>query len=104
MTIDKDGNLYSNAATSMSAGIVKPAVGSGLIMNGSLISVTLGRKAICLGTLTPGSTINGGYYYIYNDTVLGNASPEFNLNNKIDSWGDPLAIIIVDRKNTGGIK
>ena len=103
MTIDKDGNLYPNAATSNSAGIIKPGVGSGLIMNGSSISVTLGRRNINLGTLTPGSTINGGYYYIYDDTVLGNASPGFNLNNNINSWGDPLAIIIVNRKNTGGI-
>lgn len=103
MTIDKDGNLYSNAATSTNAGIVKPIVGSGLIMNGSSISVSLGRKDINLGTLTPGSTINGGHYYIYDDTVLGNASPGFNLNNKINSWEDPLAIIIVNRKNTGGV-
>ena len=103
MTIDKNGNLYPNAATSNSAGIVKPSLGSGLIMNGSSISVTLGRRDINLGILTPGSTINGGYYYIYNDTVVGNASPGFNLNNKINSWGDPLAIIIVNRKNTGGI-
>lgn len=103
MTIDKNGNLYPNNATSNSAGIVRPGVGSGLLMNGSLISVTLGRRDINLGTLTPGSTINGGCYYIYNDTVVGNASPGFNLNNKINSWGDPLAIIIVNRKNTGGI-
>ena len=103
MTIDKNGNLYPNAATSNSAGIVKPHVGSGLIMNGSSISVALGRRDINLGTLTPGSTINGGCYYIYDDTVVGNASPGFNLNNNINSWGDPLAIIIVNRKNTGGI-
>lgn len=103
MTIDKNGNLYPNAATSNSAGIIKPCVGSGLIMDGSSISVTLGRRDINLGTLTPGSTINGGHYYIYDDTVVGNASPGFNLNNKINSWGDPLAIIIVNRKNTGGI-
>ena len=103
MTIDKNGNLYPNAATSNSAGIVKPFVGSGLIMNGSSISVALGRRDINLGTLTPGSTINGGRYYIYNDTVVGNASPGFNLNNNINSWGDPLAIIIVNRKNTGGM-
>lgn len=103
MTIDKNGNLYPNAATSISAGIVKPTVGSGLIMNGSSISVTLGRKDINLGTLTPGSTINGGHYYIYDDIVVGNASPKFKLNNKINSWGDPLAIIIVNRKNTGGV-
>lgn len=103
MTIDKDGNLYPNAATSNSAGIVRPCVGSGLIMNGSSIFVTLGRIDINLGTLTPGSTINGGYYYIYNDTVVGNASPGFNLNNAINSWEDPLAIIIVNRKNTGGV-
>lgn len=103
MTIDKDGNLYSNAATSSSAGIVRPGVGSGLIMNGSSIFVTLGRRDINLGILTPGSTINGGYYYIYDDTVAGNASLSFNLNNKINSWGDPLAIIIVNRKHTGGV-
>ena len=103
MTIDKNGNLYPNAATSNSAGIVKPRVGSGLIMNGSSISVALGRRDINLGTLTPGSTINGGRYYIYDDTVVGNASPGFNLNNNINSWDDPLAIIIVNRKNTGGI-
>lgn len=103
MTIDKNGNLYPNAATSNSAGIVKPIVGSGLIMNGSAISVALGRRDINLGTLTPGSTINGGCYYIYDDTVVGNASPGFNLNNNINSWGDPLAIIIVNRKNTGGV-
>lgn len=103
MTIDKNGNLYPNVATSSSAGIVKPAVGSGLIMAGSSISVTLGRRDINLGTLTPGSTIVGGRYYIYDDTVLGNASPGFNLNNTISSWGDPLSIIIVNRKNTGGM-
>lgn len=103
MTIDKNGNLYPNAATSNSAGIVKPSVGSGLIMNGFSISVALGRRDINLGTLTPGSTINGGRYYIYNDTVVGNASLGFNLNNNINSWEDPLAIIIVNRKNTGGI-
>lgn len=104
MTIDKNGNLYPNAATSNSAGIVKPVVGSGLVMSGSSISVSLGRKEINLGTLTPGSTINGGHYYIYNDTVVGNASPVFNLNNNINSWNDPLAIIIVNRTNTGGIR
>lgn len=103
MTIDKNGNLYPNAATSNSAGIVKPSVGSGLIMNGSSISVALGRRDINLGTLTPGSTIDGGRYYIYDDTVIGNASPGFNLSNNINSWGDPLAIIIVNRKNTGGM-
>lgn len=103
MTIDKDGNLYSNAATSTSAGIVRPGVRSGLTMNESSISVTLGRKDIKLGTLTPGSTINGGYYYIYDDLVVGNATPGFNLNNKINSWSDPLAIIIVNRKNVGGM-
>lgn len=103
MTMDKNGNLYPNAATSNSAGIVKPGVGSGLLMDGSSISVTLGRRDINLGILTPGSNINGGHYYIYDDTVVGNASPGFNLNNRINSWGDPLAIIIVNRKNTGGI-
>lgn len=103
MTIDEDGDLYPNVATSNSAGIVKPGVGSGLIMNGSSISVALGRRDINLGILTPGSTINGGYYYIYDDRVVGNASPGFNLNNAINSWGDPLAIIIVNRKNTGGV-
>ena len=103
MTIDKNGNLYPNAATSTSAGIVTPVVRSGLIMNGSSISVALGRRDINLGTLTPGSTINGGRYYIYDDIVVGNASPGFNLNNNINSWNDPLAIIIVNRKNTGGM-
>lgn len=103
LTIDNNGNLYSNVATSNNAGIVKPGVGSGLLMDGSSISVTLGRRDMYLGILTPGSTINGGYYYIYNDTVVGNASPNFNLNNNIRSWNDPLAIIIVNRKNTGGI-
>lgn len=103
MTIDKNGNLYPNAATSNSAGIVRPGVGSGLTMNDSSISVTLGRRDINLGTLTPGSTINGGRYYIYDDIVVGNASPKFKLNNKINSWGDPLAIIIVNRKNAGGV-
>lgn len=98
MTIDKDGDLYPNAATSNSAGIVRPGVGSGLIMDGYSISVTLGRRDINLGTLTPGGTINGGRYYIYDDIVVGNASPKFKLNNKISSWGDPLAIIIVNRK------
>lgn len=103
MTIDKNGNLYPNVATSNSAGIVRPGVSSGLFMNDSSISVTLGRKDIELGTLTPGSTINGGHYYIYDDIVVGNASPGFNLNNNINSWGDPLAIIIVNRKNAGGV-
>lgn len=103
MTIDKDGNLYPNAATYASAGIVRPGVSSGLFMNNSSISVTLGRKDINLGTLTPGSTINGGRYYIYDDIVVGHASPKFKLNNNINSWGDPLAIIIVNRKNIGGM-
>ena len=103
MTIDKDGNLYPNVATSSNAGIVRPGVRSGLFMNDSSISVTLGRKDINLGTLTPGSTINGGRYYIYDDIVVGNASPKFKLNNNINSWGDPLAIIIVNRKNAGGM-
>lgn len=66
-------------------------------------NVTLGRKDINLGTLTPGGTINGGHYYIYDDTLVGNASTKFKLNNNINSWGDPLAIIIVNRKNTGGL-
>ena len=103
MTIDKNGNLYPNNATSNSAGIVRPGVRSGLFMNASSISVTLGRKDINLGTLTPGSTINGGHYYIYDDIVVGNASPKFKLNNNINSWEDPLAIIIVNRKNAGGV-
>lgn len=103
MTIDKDGDLYPNVATSTSAGIVRPGIRSGLFMNDSSINVTLGRKNINLGTLTPGSTINGGCYYIYNDIVVGNASPKFKLNNKINSWEDPLAIIIVNRKNIGGM-
>ena len=104
MTIDENGNLYPNNATSTSAGIVRPGVGSGLIMNDSSISVTLGRRDINLGTLTPGSTIIGGRYYIYDDAVVGHASPIFKLNNKISSWGDPLAIIIVIRKNVGGMR
>lgn len=103
MTIDKDGNLYPNVATSNSAGIVRPGIRSGLFMNDSSISVALGRKDINLGTLTPGSTINGGHYYIYDDLVVGNASPKFKLNNNINSWGDPLAIIIVNRRNIGGM-
>ena len=103
MTIDKDGNLYPNVATSGSAGIVRPSAKSGLFMNESSISVTLGRKDINLGTLTPGSTITGGRYYIYDDIIVGIASPRFKLNNNINSWEDPLAIIIVNRKNTGGM-
>lgn len=103
MTIDKDGNLYPNAATYKDAGIVRPSLKSGLSMNESSISVTLGRKDIKLGALTPGSTINGGWYYVYDDLVVGHATPGFKLNNKIDSWEDPLAIIIVNRKNIGGI-
>lgn len=103
MTIDKNGNLYPNNATSTSAGIVTPGIRSGLSINGSSISVTLGRKDINLGTLTPGSTINGGCYYIYDDLVVGNASPKFKLNNNINSWEDPLAIIIVNRRNHGGM-
>ena len=103
MTIDKNGNLYPNVATSNSAGIVKPRAGGGLVMNGSSISVALGTKAINLGILTPGDGIAGGRYYIYDDTVIGNATSGFTLNNNVNSWGDPLAIIIVDRKNTGGI-
>lgn len=103
MTIDENGNLYPNNATSTSAGIVSPGVKSGLFMNGSSISVTLGRKDINLGTLTLGGTINGGRYYIYDDIIVGNASPKFKLNNNINSWEDPLTIIIVNRKNLGGI-
>lgn len=103
MTIDKDGNLYSNVATPTSAGIVCPNLKSGLSMNGPNISVTLGRKDINLGTLTPGSTITGGRYYVYDDLVVGLASPKFKLNNKINSWEDPLAIIIVNRKLAGGM-
>lgn len=103
MTIDKNGNLYPNAATSNSAGIVRPGVRSGLFMSDSSINVTLGRKDINLGTLALGSTINGGRYYIYDDIVIGNATPKFKLNNNINSWEDPLAIIIVNRKNAGGM-
>lgn len=103
MTIDKDGNLYPNAATSTSAGIVRPGIRSGLFMDGSSIEVTLGRKDIKLGTLANRSTINGGYYYIYDDLVVGMATPTFKLNNNIDSWEDPLAIIIVNRKIVGGV-
>lgn len=103
MTINKNGSLYLNAATSNSAGIVKPGVGSGLFMNGSSISVTLGRKDINLGTLTAGSTITGGRYYIYDDTLAGNMDTKFKLDDNINSWEDPLAIIIVRRKNNGGL-
>lgn len=103
MTIDENGNLYPNDATSTSSGIVRPGPRSGLFMNGPSINVTLGRKDIKLGTLSPGSTIKGGYYYMYDDLVVGNASPRFKLNNNIDSWEDPLAIIIVNRKNFGGV-
>lgn len=103
MTIDKNGNLYPNSATSTSAGIVRPGIRSGLSMNDFDISVTLGRKYIKLRTLTPGSTINGGCYYIYDDLIVGIASPRFKLNNNIDSWEDPLAIIIVNRTIVGGV-
>lgn len=103
MTIDKDGNLYHNAATPYVAGIVRPGVRSGLIMNGSSISVSLGSKDVNLGTLTPGGTIRGGCYYIYDNTVAGNASTIFRLANDINSWEDPLTIIIVRRTNTGGV-
>lgn len=103
MTIDKNGNLYPNNATSTSPGIVRPGIRSGLSMTDSSISVTLGRKDIKLGTLSPGSTINGGRYYIYDDLVVGSASPKFKLNNDINSWEDPLAIIIVNRKIDGGV-
>lgn len=103
MTIDKNGNLYPNVATSVSAGIVSPNIRGGLFMNDASISVTLGRKYINLGTLTIGGTINGGRYYIYDDLLVGNASPKFKLNNNINSWEDPLAIIIVNRKNSGGV-
>lgn len=103
MTIDENGNLYPNVATSAKAGIVTPTISSGLSMDGAAIKVTLGRKDINLGTLTPGSTITGGRYYVYDDLVVGHASPKFKLNNNIDSWEDPLAIIVVNRKNTGGM-
>ena len=103
MTINKSGNLYLNAATSTSAGIVRPDKGSGLIMNGPSISVALGRRNVDLGTLASGSSISGGHYYIYDDTFIGHANPVFNLRNTIDSWDDPLTIIIVNRAITGGI-
>lgn len=103
MTIDENGNLYPNKATSSSAGIVTASIRSGLSINDSSIRVTLGRKNINLGTLSPGSTITGGRYYIYDDLVVGNASPRFELDNDINSWEDPLAIIIVNRKNFGGV-
>lgn len=103
MTIDKDGNLYPNVATPTSGGIVRPGLKSGLFMNDSSIRVTLGRKDIKLEALLPGGTINGGRYYIYDDSFVGKASPKFKLNNNIDSWEDPLAIIIVNRRNIGGM-
>lgn len=104
LTIDNNGNLYPNVATANSAGIVKPAIDSGLFMNDSSISVTLGRRDINLGVFIPGGTINGGRYYVYDDTVAGNASFILHLNNNINSWQDPLAIIIVNRTHTGGIR
>ena len=103
INIDSAGNIKTNVATSTTAGVVKPGVRSGLIMNRENISVALGLRDICLGILTAGGTINGGNYYIYNDTAVGNASIMLNLSNNINSWQDPLAIIIVNRKNTGGI-
>lgn len=103
MTIDEDGNLYLNAATSNSAGIVKPGIGSGLIMDGYSISVNLGKEDISLGVLSPEHPIYGGHYYIYDDTVAGNASSKFTLSNDIIRWEDPLAIIIVHRSNAGGV-
>ena len=103
MTIDKDGNLYPNAATSANAGIVRPSATSGLSMSDYAIKVTLGRKHIKLGSLSPGSTISGGYYYVYDDLVVGMATPKFKLNNNINSWEDPLAIIIVNRQLIGGV-
>lgn len=103
MTIDENGNLYPNVATSNSAGIVRPERRGGLFMSGSDIRVALGRKTMTYGTLSPGSVINGGRYYVYDDLVVGNASPRFTLNNKIDSWEDPLAIIIVNRTKIGGV-
>lgn len=103
MTIDKDGNLYPNSATAGSAGIVRPSIKSGLSMNDSSITVTLGRKDIKLGILSPGGPITGGRYYIYDDLVAGNVSSKFKLNNNINSWEDPLAIIIVNRTNIGGV-
>lgn len=103
MTIYKNGSLYLNNATPNRAGIVKPSVGSGLLMDGDSISVTLGRININLGILSPESTINGGRYYIYNDTVVGDSGTKFKLNNNINSWEDPLAIIIVRRTLAGGV-
>lgn len=103
MTIDENGNLYPNVATYNDAGIVTPGLKSGLFMDGSYIRVTLGRKNINSGTLSPGGTIVGGRYYIYDDTVVGIASTNFKLNNNIKDWEDPLAIIIVNRKNAGGL-
>lgn len=104
MTIDKIGNLYPKVATSMSAGIVQPGVGSGLIMDGSSISVALGTKDIILGPFGPGAFVVGGHYYMYDDKFLRNQTAEFNLYDEIDKWSDPLAIIIVNRKTTGGMR
>lgn len=103
MTIDENGNLYPNNATSDKAGIVRPGIGSGLSIDGDSISVTLGRKNITPGSISPGSTITGGRYYMYDDAVAGHGNVGFNLNNNIDSWEDPLSIIIVTRKNVGGM-
>lgn len=103
MTIDENGNLYPNNATSTIAGIVRPSIRSGLSMNGDSISVTLGRKYIKFGTLISGNTINGGYYYVYDNSIAGIASTKFKLSNNINNWEDPLAIIIVNRTVGGGI-
>lgn len=103
MTIDKDGNLYHNAATTGIPGIVRPGIKSGLFMDEYSINVTLGRKDIKLGIFAPGIAITGGRYYIYDDLIVGIASPRVKLNNNINSWEDPLAIIVVNRKLGGGI-
>lgn len=103
MTIDKNGNLYPNNANTHTAGVVKPGVGSGLLMDGPSISVALGTKNINFGTLTPGNVISGGYYYIYTDNIAEYASSKFRLTDDVNGWRDPLSIIIVRRKSTGGI-
>lgn len=68
-----------------------------------IYSKSIRRKDVDLITLTPGSIISGGRYYIYDDTIIGNITLGFKLSDNINSWDDPLAIIIVNRKKSGVI-
>lgn len=92
-----------NVATYNTAGIVSPGLRSGLFMNGPSIKVTLGRKDIKSDSLAIGGYIKGGRYYVYSDLMEVQGIPTFKLDNDINSWEDPLAIIIVLRKNIGGM-